>query len=141
MAKTRRELIDCVISKLGVLVPGQSPGDEVVSKVDSRIDPTVAMLIGIGIEIANIDVGTPNPPAGGQIDDVDFLSIADSVAWQSGGDFNMADAPSLKTLADEAEARLRIIHRPASTRQTLRADLQLRGSQFRAPIGNFTRGT
>ena len=55
--------------------------------------------------------------------------------------------PLLETLARsmaalrEAEATLRIIARPASTRQTLRTDTQLRGGTWRAPIGNFSRGT
>ena len=140
MPRTRRELIDKVIANLGVLVPGQSPGEEAVSRVDLIIDPTIAMLLGKDVPVGNMDYGTPNPPQGGEIDDAGFLPIADCVAWQIGGEFNMSDSPSLKALAIEAEQTLRTIYRPARTRRTLRTDLQLAGRHSRAPI-NFNRGT
>ena len=56
-----------------------------------------------------------------------FLPLAAWLAWQAAPAFNLADSPSLKVLADEAEKTLRIIGRPASTRQALGTDVQLRG--------------
>src|SRR5262245_31523137 len=117
--KTRRELIDLVLDNLGVLVPGQSPGDEAVSRVDGIIDPSFATLAALGIAYIP-DAGTPNPPAGGEIEDAVFLPLGDWVAWQVAGGFNLSDSPSLKMLADAAETTLRTISRPASTRRTLR---------------------
>jgi hypothetical protein len=138
--RTRRDLIDIILDKLGVLVPGQAAGDEPVSKVDNIIDPSAASLAALGIIYVD-DAGTPNPAAGGEIDDGAFLFLGDWMAWQVAGQFNLADSPSLKALAIEAEEKLRIIGRPARTRQTLRTDLQLTNTRIRTPIGNYTRGT
>ena len=140
MPRTRRQLIDAVLDKLGVLVPGQAPGDETVSRVDGYVEPCFAELAAIGCPYAP-DIGLPDPPSGGQFDDSMFNSHADYLAYMCSGAFNLADNPHLKILSDQAEAKLRLIGRPASTRQTLRTDAQLRGGSWRAPIGNFTRGT
>lgn len=140
MAQTRRQLIDKVLDKLGVLVPGQAPGDEAVSRVDSYIDPCFAEDTAMGMPYV-ADAGLPDPPSGGQIEDSEVNSRADRVVWACAGAFNRADDPVLKLLADQAEAKLRLMARPASTRQTLRTDTQLRGGTWRAPIGNFSRGT
>jgi hypothetical protein len=139
MARTRRQLIDQVLDNLGVLVPGQSPGDEAVSRVDGIIDPTFAMLATQGI-VYVADSGEPNPPNGGEIDDAIFLPLASCCAWAVAGGFNLADSPSLKALQIEAISILRIIGRPASTRRTLGTDIQLRGYRT-SPLGNFSRGT
>lgn len=140
MPKSRREFIDLVLDNLGVLVPGQSPGDEAVSRIDGIIDPSFATLAALGI-IYVADAGTPDPPAGGQIDDAAFIPLGDWVAFQVGGAFNLGDAPSLKVAQLEAEKNLRIIGRPASTRRVLTTDLQLNQSRIRAPMGNYSRGT
>lgn|SRR5262245_14611268 len=140
MARTRRELIDVVLDNLGVLVPGQAPGDESVDRVDGIIDPSAATLAALGV-IYIPDLGTPDPPSGGEIDDAIFLPFADVCAWNAAGGFNLGDSPALKALAIEAEKTLRLIGRPASTRQTLRTDLQLTGSRLRYPLGNFSRGS
>lgn len=140
MAKSRRELIDLVLDNLGVLVPGQSPGDEAVSRVDGIIDPSLATLAALGIIYVG-DAGIPNPPNGGEIDDAIFIPLGDWIAWQVAGGFNLSDSPSLKALSIEAENTLRIIGRPARTRQTLQTDVQLRGNRTRGVVGNFSRGT
>ena len=139
MSKTRRELVDLILDNLGVLVPGQSPGDEAVSRVDGIIDPSVAQLGAMGI-IYVPDAGLPNPPSGGEIDDSIFLPLGDWMAWQVAGAFNLADSPSLKALSLEAEKTLRLIGRPAATRRALTTDAQLSGRHFRSS-GNYLRGT
>ena len=139
MARTRRDLIDQVLDNLGVLVPGQAPGDEAVSRVDGVIDPTLATLAAQAI-VYVADAGTPNPPAGGEIDDALFMPLASCIAWSVAGGFNLADSPSLKALQIEAISVLRIIGRPASTRRTLGTDIQLRGYRS-SPFGSFSRGT
>jgi hypothetical protein len=140
MAQTRRQLIDKVLDKLGVLVPGQAPGDEAVSRVDGYIDPCFATLAALGV-VYVADAGVPDPPSGGAIDDPIVNPLADYVAWACAGAFNLGDNPQLKLLSDQAESTMRIIGRPASTRQTLRTDSQLRGGTRRALVGNFSRGT
>jgi hypothetical protein len=137
--RTRRELVDAALDNLGILVPGQAPGDEAVARIDSIVDPAAATLAALGI-IYFPDLGIPNPPTGGQIEDAVFLPFAAICAWEAAGGFNQADSPSLKLLALEAEKTLRLIGRPASTRQTLRTDLQLTNRRY-GPAGNFTRGT
>jgi hypothetical protein len=139
MARTRREFIDQVLDNLGILVPGQAPGDEAVSRVDNVIDPTFAGLAGQGLPYV-ADAGTRNPPAGGQIPDDQYLYLADCVAEAVAGAFNMVDSPYLKAKQIEAIRILRIIGRPASTRRTLGTDIALRGYRT-AGFGNFSRGT
>jgi hypothetical protein len=140
MARTRRELVDLVLDNLGVLVPGQAPGDEAVSRVDSIIDPGLATLAALGI-IYVADAGIPEPPSGGEIEDAIFIPLGDWLAWQVAGGFNLSDSPSLKALSLEAEKTLRLIGRPASTRRMLSTDVQLSGRHVRRGFGNFTRGT
>jgi hypothetical protein len=123
-----------------VLVPGQSPGDEAVSRVDGYVDPCFATLAALGV-VYVADAGLPDPPSGGAIDDPIVNPLADYVAWACAGASNLGDNPQLKLLSDQAESTMRIIGRPASTRQTLRTDSQLRGGGRRALIGNFSRGT
>jgi hypothetical protein len=140
MPKTRRELIDQILDQLGVLVPGQAPGDETVARVDSLVNPSFAMLAALGV-VYVADAGLEDPPTGGEIEDALFLPLAAWIAFKAAGAFNLGNDPSLKVLADEAEMQLRTIGRPAPTRQILRTDEQLRGIRTRAPVGNFTRGT
>jgi hypothetical protein len=111
-----------------------------VSRVDGIVDPSLATLAALGIVYVP-DAGDSNPPTGGDIEDAIFLSLAAWIAWQCAPAFNLASDPALAQLADKAELTLRIIGRPASTRQVLRTDGQLRGNRTRTPIGNFSRGT
>lgn len=139
--QTRRKLIDKVLDNLGILVPGQAPGDEAVARVDGVIDPGLATLNALGIPAYIGDPGDEDPPTGGEIDDALFLPLSDWMTWKSAGAFNLASDPALKVLADQAEEDMRTIGRPARTRQVLRTDDQLRGIRTRLPVGNFTRGT
>lgn len=141
MPKTRRELIDLTILKLGVLVPGQSPSNENVSIVDAVLDPLFAEMAHLEITYVG-DIGTPNPPTGGEIPDEQFLSLGDKAAWAAAGGFNLVDAANLKVLDDQATDKLRTMSRPAATRRTLSTDLQLRGMRnIPYTSNNFSRGT
>jgi hypothetical protein len=133
---TRRDLIDIVLDNLGVLVPGQSPGDEIVDRVDNRLDPGFVQLSASDI-VTVYDYGVPNPPSGGDIDNALFLLLGDWFAWKCAAPFNQADNVALKTLADEAERALRQIGRPASTRRTLVTDPQLSGQHISPLIRRF----
>ena len=137
--RTRRQLIDQALDNLGVLVPGQSPGDEVVARVDGIIDPGLATLAATR-DYYVADAGSDDPPVGGEFDDAGFLPLAAWMAFQAAPAFNLAGDPSLKVLADEALVILRTIGRPPPTRQVLTTDGQLRGGH-RAGTGNFLRGT
>jgi hypothetical protein len=136
--RTRRELIDAVLDNLGVLVPGQAPSNEEVSRVDVMLDPAFAEFAALG-SVYVADPGTQDPPTGGQIDLATFGCLSDLLADWMAGAFNQAGNPSLKALAIEAEETLRRIGRPASTRATLKTDWQLRGGRRYAPF-NFRTG-
>lgn len=137
--KTRRELIDRVLDNLGVLVEGQAPAEEMVSKVDKLVDSHMASLRTREI-VYVAQLGTASPPAGGEFDLELFLAIADSLAFRAAPAFNLAGDASLKALAILAEDELRVIARPARTRRMLRVDKQTRTDR-RHSTGNFTRGT
>ncbi len=125
MAKTRLELVYKVLDNLGVMIPGQSPAAETVSKVDNIIDPALSMFAAMEI-VYVADAGTSGPPTNGEIDDAIFLPLADMLAQECSGGFNLAGDPALKTLAIIAEEKLRTIGRPAKTRQLLTTDPFLR---------------
>lgn len=124
MSKTRIELIYKILDNLGVMVPGQSPAAETVAKVDGIIDPALSMLAAMEI-VYVADAGTPSPPTNGDIDDAIFLPLADMLAQECSGGFNLAGDPALKTLAIIAEEKLRVIGRPAKTRQLLQTPIEL----------------
>lgn len=121
MSKTRIELIYKILDNLGVMVPNQSPAAETVAKVDGIIDPALSMLAAMEI-VYVADAGTGGPPADGEIDDAIFLPLADMLAQECSGGFNLAGDPALKALAVIAEEKLRVIGRPAKTRVLLTTD-------------------
>jgi hypothetical protein len=139
MASTRRALIDAVLDNLGVLVFGQAPTDEMVSRVDGLVDPVLAELAALEIVYVG-DAGTPGPPAGGEIDDAIFPSLSDYVAFAVAAPFGLGADPALKVLSDQAEETLRRIGRPARTRKTLTTDIQLRAGNRRYAQFNYTTG-
>lgn len=127
--KTRAELISQVLDNLGVLVKGQAPSDEDVSRVDGLMDATFASLEGR--EVVTIDdPGTASPPTGGAFDLAMFLPLADIVANRCAPSFNLAGDPKLYVLAQQGEEELRVLTRPAQTRKTLTTDAQLRGNRW-----------
>lgn len=138
--KTRAQLIFQVLDALGILVPGQAPSDEVVSRVDNLLDPVLASLTAQEIVyVAN--AGTPAPPSGGEIDNAIVLPLANIIAQRVGGAFNLAGDPALAVLSQQGIEELRVIGRPAQTRKTLGTDIQLRaGARRFGVIGNFSRG-
>jgi hypothetical protein len=137
--KTRLELVYQVLDNLGILVPGQAPPDEMVAKVDTRLDPVLASLRTREICYVS-DPGTPSPPTNGAIAAEVFLALADVIADRVAGAFNLAGDTALKSLAILAEDELRVIQRPQRTRKMLRVDAQLRSPRRNIP-GNFSRGT
>ncbi|MBR2118501.1 MAG: hypothetical protein IJ935_07485 [Afipia sp.] len=120
MSKTRRELIDEVLDRLGILVPGQAASSANVNKVDGIIDPTIAKLNGLEIFYIS-DAGSVGP-SDGDIDDAVFLPLADYIANEAAPKFNLPADTKLKTLAIEAEATMRTLARPPSSRKFLRID-------------------
>jgi len=140
---TRRQLIDAVLDNLGVLVIGQTASDEIVSKVDTLLDPTLAQLRVL--EIVDVTapsiIGTPSPPTGGAFPIEFVLPLSDCIAWSVAGGFNLGSDPSLKVLSDQAEDTLRRLVRPGRTRRMLHVDRALRGENRRTTRGNFTQGT
>lgn len=138
--KTRRDLIDQVLDNLGVLVIGQAPSDDMVSRVDGLLDAALANLAGREV-VYVADAGTAAPPADGEIDETVFLPLADIVAFICAPKFNLAGDASLAALSTRAEENLRVIGRPARTRKTLTTDAQLRGGwRWGRHAINFTTG-
>lgn len=120
MSKTRSELIDEVLDRLGVLVPGQAASSANVNKVDSVIDPSIATLSGL--EIYYISDAGEAGPSGGAIEDSVFIALADYIADKAASKFNLPADTKLKALALEAQATMITLARPPSSRRTLRID-------------------
>jgi hypothetical protein len=139
-SKRRIELIYQVLENLGVLIPGQAPSDEMVSKVDGLLDATLASLAAREV-LYVADAGTADPPNGGEFDLAIFLPLADIVANRAGPSFNLAGDPKLYVLMQQGEEELRVIGRPARTRKTLKTDAQLRNRPYYRGGGNYTSGT
>lgn len=135
--KTREEFIAFVLDDLGVLVPGQAPANEIVAKVDTRLDAVLAELRADDIfEVSN--PGTADPPNGGEYDLSIVNSLSAVVADRVKGAFNASADAAIKAEAVIAEKRLRRIGKPERTRKFLRTDVQLRGGRGR--IFNFITG-
>lgn len=140
-SKTRQDLIYQVLDNLGVLVIGQAPSDDMVSRVDSLLDAALASLAAREI-VYVADAGTPSPPTGGEFDEAIFLALANMLAFTCAPAFNLAAAADLAAIAQSAEEELRVIGRPARTRRTLTTDLTLRAGNRWIGMGpfNYTTG-
>lgn len=141
--RTRRELIDETLNRLGVIIPGQTVPDELVAKVDKVINPALAQLRVLEIIdlTAQSITGTPTPPTDGEFPIEVFLPLADSMAWSAAPQFNLASDPALKVLGDMAEDTLRRLAAGSSTRRMLRVDKALRSSRTGFGRGSFSQGT
>jgi hypothetical protein len=139
---TRRQMIDRVLDKLGVLVPGQTVSDEMVDKVDQVLDPCLEMLRVLDVidVTAPSIIGTPDPPTNGAFPAELCLPLADCIAWAAAAGFNLAGDPSLKVLNDIGEDTLVRLSRPGRTRRDLRVDKATR-STSRIGRGSFSQGT
>lgn len=141
--RTRRELIDETLDRLGVIVPGQTVPDELVAKVDKVLNPALAQLRTL--EIIDLTApsitGTASPPTNGEFPIEVFLPLADSIAWSAAPQFNLAGDPALKVLGDQAEDTLRRLAAGSSTRRMLRVDKALRNSRNGYGRGSFTQGS
>jgi len=118
--KTRQELLYEALDQLGILVPGQAPSAANLNKIDGIFDPVCEELTDLDIFYVQ-DAGEIGP-TGGEIESSAFLSIAAYLANAAAPKFNLAADAKLKALAIEAEAKLRTLSRPASTRRTLGID-------------------
>jgi hypothetical protein len=139
MSHTRAEFINRVLDNLGIVIPGQAPSDESVSKVDDILDAALASLAAREIVFV-FAPGTAHPPSGGEYEDAIFMPLADCIAQRVSGSFNLAGDPSLKTLETLAIDELRVISRPARSRKHATMDLQLRSIHRNIP-GTFSSGT
>lgn len=138
-ARTRIALIDKAIENLGVLVEGQAITAAMRQKVDRIFDGHLAELRTEEI-VYIADVGTENPPLGGEIPAEYFNSLGHTLAWAAASGFSLAGDPSLASLDQLARDTLRRLTKPGRTRRTLKVDPQLR-PQTRVTQGNFTEGS
>lgn len=130
MSKTRAELIDQALSRLDILVYGQSPSAEDVQKMDGLIDPACAQLASLDIYYVS-DPGELGP-TGGSIDDEAFLALADYVA-----SYHLVADERMQALAMIAEGTLRKLAAPPRTLRTLRVDPALTPRRFSIYRGGF----
>jgi hypothetical protein len=129
MSKNRSDLINQALTNLGILVPGQSISDDLVTKMDGIVDPAVAMLAALEIYYVQ-DAGEAGPPTGGDIDDAAFLPLADYIANAACAAFNLAADTKMQALSLIAESKLITLSAPARTLRTLRVDPALRGRRY-----------
>jgi len=137
--KTRVEVIDQVLDNLGVIIEGQPIAAELRSKVDRSLNSAMATLANLEV-VYVADLGTANPPDGGEFDEELFLPLCHCIAWHLASSFNLAGDPELKVMGDINEDTLRRLGRPQRTRRMLRVDPQTRSQGFRI-TGNFSKGT
>lgn len=129
--KTRRDLIDKALEKLGVLQSGQSPSDEDVDRMDDFVDPVIATLAANGVAYVATSEEIP----------VEFyLPIASVLANAAKASFGLAGDPKLKMEADDAEDLLREINRPQGSRPTLKVDNALRYHHRGQSYSDWSRG-
>jgi hypothetical protein len=101
MPKTRNDLIEHALARLGVLAAGQDPEAEDVGAIDEHIDPLVAELAARDlVVIDDID----------EIDDTIFLPLAIILADECAEHFGLAGLPTTPADPDPvatAERRMR----------------------------------
>jgi hypothetical protein len=120
VSKTRAELINQCLTNLGVIAEGQSIDADLVSKMDTIVDPAIAELASLDIYYVQ-DAGEIGP-SDGAIEDSAFLSVADYIANAACAAFNLPADQKLQTLALLAEQKLRTLAAPARTLRTLGVD-------------------
>lgn len=113
--RTQTELVEQVISNLGVLAAGQTPQLEDIARVKSVVPPAIEFLRAT----ETYYLGSAD-----SIDDAVFLPISHVVAWECRNDFGVS-GDQLQTLADSKEAAikaLKIISRQRPTHETLKTE-------------------
>lgn len=120
MPKTRAELINQCLTNLGVIAEGQSIDADLVSKMDTIVDPALAELAELNIYYTQ-DAGDIGP-SGGAIEDSAFLSLASYIANAACAAFNLPADQKMQALSMLAEGKLITLSAPARTNRTLRID-------------------
>lgn len=120
MSKTREQFIDQCLTNLGVIAEGQSIDGDLVSKMDTIVDPGFATLAKLEIYYVQ-DPGSLGP-TGGEIEDAAFLPLADWIANKACAAFNLPADQKMQTLAILAEATLITLSAPSRTFKRLRLD-------------------
>jgi hypothetical protein len=113
MAKTRAELVNAALGKLGALPAGQSPEAEDYSRVDGLVEPTIDDLAGRGITVASPDA----------IEDAAFVHLASILASNAADDMGVVgqEAVGLSQRAESAERKLRLMGRSEALDQPVKA--------------------
>ena len=110
MTKTREELVERALRKLGALPAGQSAAPEDASLVDDEIDPLMQDLSQRGI----YQWGDPD-----EIDDAAFIHLADILANSVARVFGVQQDEGLRI---SAENRLRLLDTQMLSGQPLKVD-------------------
>lgn len=124
MSKTRAEFINQCLTNLGVIAEGQSIDADLVSKMDTIVDPALATLAKL--EIYYVQDAGEIGPSGGEIEDSAYLPLADWVANKACSGFNLPADQKMQALAMLAEATLITLSAPSRTFNRLRIDPALR---------------
>lgn len=124
MSKTRVQLINQCLTNLGVIAEGQSITADLVSKMDTIVDPAIATLAHL--EIYYVQDAGEIGPTGGEIEDSAYLPLADWIANKACSGFNLPADQKMQSLAILAEGTLITLSAPSRTFKRLRVDPALR---------------
>lgn len=120
MSKTRAQLINQCLTNLGVIAEGQSITADLVSKMDTIIDPAISTLAHLRIYYVQ-DAGAIGP-TGGEIEDSAYLPLADWIANRASSAFNLPADQKMQAVAMLAEATLITLAAPPRIFNRLRID-------------------
>lgn len=114
MPKTRAELVDEALTRLGALSAGQEPGAEDYAYADGKVEPMLA-------DLAARDITYASPSS---IPDEAFDHLGAVLAWRCKDYFGVVgdEASTLGQTAQLAERNLQYLSRGKTTRQRVQAD-------------------
>jgi hypothetical protein len=114
MPKTRAELVDEALTRLGALSAGQEPGAEDYAYVDGKVEPMLS-------DLAARDIAYASPSS---IPDEAFDHLGAVLAYRAKDYFGVVgdEAASMLQSASLAERNLQFLSRGRTTRQRVQAE-------------------
>jgi hypothetical protein len=113
MTKSREELVNDALTRLGALPAGQTAAPEDYAYVDGQVEPVISDLALRNVTVSQED----------DIDDANFLHIAAVLAFHCRGWFGVVgqEATDLRNDALLAERNLKFINRATTQNQPVKA--------------------
>jgi hypothetical protein len=112
--KTRSDLVNEALTRLGALPSGQEPSAEDYAEVNSKVDPVVE-------DLAARNIAAVAPDA---ISEGEFLHVSAVLAYHSKGYFGVvgAEAENLRIVAQLAERHLKFYNRGSALSTSFERD-------------------